>query len=855
MEWVARSFAALFGSANERELAKVYPLVDRIGELEPAMARLSDRALAAKTEEFRARLGRGETLENLLPEAFAVVREGSKRVLGQRHFDVQLVGGIVLHQGRIAEMVTGEGKTLVATLPSYLNALEGKGVHVVTVNDYLARRDQEWMGPLHEFLGLTVGVIQQSDSDYERKKQAYLCDITYGTNNEFGFDYLRDNMKWRAEDQVQRPRHYAIVDEVDSILIDEARTPLIISGPSERNTDKYFKADQVARRLQEHEHFEIKLKESQAILSEDGILRAQELAGVESFYEDWRFMEWPHLLEQSLRAHHIFKRDVDYVVKDGEIVIVDEFTGRLMEGRRWSDGLHQAVEAKERIKIKSESQTYATITFQNYFRLYRKLAGMTGTALTEGAEFYRIYKLDVIVIPTNRPLVRKDHEDVVYRTAKEKYQAICDEIERMHATGRPLLVGTISIENSEKLSEMLGRRGIEHEVLNAKHHAREAQIVANAGQPGHVTIATNMAGRGTDIVLGRGVAEKGGLHIVGSERHEARRIDNQLRGRSGRQGDPGSSRFFLSLQDDLMRKFASDRVSSIMEKIGMKEGQEIEHPWVSKAIGRAQKKVEDYHFEIRRNLTEYDKVMNDQRQWIYDLRQRVLEADDIRSITLDICRDVVEQGIAEYMPERGDQDPAALGRWLQRKFAVDLSPQQIAAVPAEGLLEFLDAKVRAAYDGHESQIGAAALREVESYLLLNTIDTKWKEHLYAMDGLRSGIGLRGYAEKDPKVAYALEGAEMFRELLDRVKDEITDLLFKLRPAVAVAEEDLWGAQSAEHAEFRQEGDAQREAQQAAMDGAGAGERIEPIRRDQKKIGRNEPCPCGSGKKYKKCCGA
>ncbi len=855
LEWMARSVSRLFGSSNDRELARIYPIVDRIGSLEPEMARLSDRGLGKKTPEFRARLDKGETLDDILPEAFAVVREASKRILGQRHFDVQLIGGIILHLGRIAEMVTGEGKTLVATLPSYLNGLAGS-VHVVTVNDYLAKRDSEWMGPLHEFLGLTVGVIQQSDSDYENKKHAYACDITYGTNNEFGFDYLRDNMKWRPEDQVQGVLNYAIVDEVDSILIDEARTPLIISGPSERNTDKYFQADRVSRKLKEKEHFEIKLKESQAILNEEGILRAQELAGVESFYSDPRLMEWPHLLEQSLRAHHLFKKDVEYVVKDGEIVIVDEFTGRLMEGRRWSDGLHQAVEAKERIKIKSESQTFATITFQNLFRLYKKLAGMTGTALTEAAEFYRIYKLDVGVIPTNRPLVRKDYEDVVYRTTKEKFKAICDEIEEVNRTGRPILVGTISIENSEKLSEMLERRGIPHEVLNAKHHSREAQIVAMAGEPGNVTIATNMAGRGTDIVLGPRVAEKGGLHIVGSERHEARRIDNQLRGRSGRQGDPGSSRFFLSLKDDLMRRFASDRVSSIMEKIGMKEGQEIEHPWVSKAIGRAQKKVEEYHFEIRKNLTEYDKVMNDQRHWIYDMRQRVLEARDLKTISLEICQDVLESGIERFLPDRGEEDIPGFVRWLGRKFDLSLSGEQLKSVPKEKLLDLLDEKVQQRYEAHEAELGEENMRDVESYLLLNSIDTKWKDHLFAMDGLRSSIGLRGYAEKDPKVAYALEGGSMFQEMLENMKDEVSDLLLKLRPATTeMIDDDVWDAQSAEHADFNEEGDAQREAQQAAMDGAGGGERIEPIRRDNKKIGRNEPCPCGSGKKYKKCCGA
>ncbi len=862
LEWIASRSSRVFGSANDRQLKAIYPLIDQIGALEPSMARLSDRQLRTKTDEFRARLKKGETLDDILVEAFATIREASKRVLGQRHYDVQLVGGVILHRGAIAEMVTGEGKTLVATAPSYLNGLTGKGVHVVTVNDYLAKRDAEWMGPLHEFLGLTVGVVQQSDDDYERKKAAYRCDITYGTNNEFGFDYLRDNMKWRAEDQVQKVRNYAIVDEVDSILIDEARTPLIISGPSEINTRKYVEADKIARELKLGEHFEVKLKEQSAILNEDGIERAQQLAGVESFYADVKLMEWPHLLEQSLRAHHIYKIDVDYVVKDGEVIIVDEFTGRLMEGRRWGDGLHQAVEAKERIKIKSESQTYATITFQNYFRLYGKLAGMTGTALTEAGEFHKIYKLDVASIPTNRPMQRLDYDDFVYLTEKDKFKAICDEIVEVNKSGRPILVGTASIESSERLSASLGRRGVKHEVLNAKHHAREAQIVAAAGQPGNVTIATNMAGRGTDIVLGDGVADAGGLHIIGSERHEARRVDNQLRGRSGRQGDPGSSRFFLSLEDTLMKRFASDRVTSIMEKIGMKDGQEIEHPWVSKAITRAQKKVEDYHFEIRKNLTEYDKVMNDQRHWIYDLRQRVLESDDTKEVVLELCDDVIDEAVATFLPDQGDDDPAGLAAWLRRKFEFDMSPEQIALLDREDPAAGLKEKIVAHYDAHEREVGAEAMREIEGYVLLNAIDAKWKDHLYAMDGLRSSIGLRGYAEKDPKIAYAQEGAEMFQEMLGHMREEVTDLVFRLRPAAAdnAADEEMWGNASEDHADFdagpaTAAGDGQRAAQQEAMDSTHDQAPIEPIRRQHDKVGRNDPCPCGSGKKFKKCCGA
>ena len=854
LESFARVWTRIFGSRNERVLKQLYPVVDRIGALEPKLRRLSDRSLAAKTGEFRARLEKGETLDDLLPEAFAVVRETAKRMLGQRHFDAQLLGGIVLHQGKIAEMTTGEGKTLVATLPAYLNALSGKGVHVVTVNDYLAERDRNWMGSIYQFLGLTVGVIQQSDYDYGRKQAAYRSDITYGTNNEFGFDYLRDNMKWRLEDQSQRRLNYAIVDEVDSILIDEARTPLIISGPSEESTDKYYKADQIARRLKEGDDFEIKLKEHAVIVSERGTEKAEGMAGVESFFSG-RNMDWPHHLEQALRAHHLYSRDKEYVVQEGEIIIVDEFTGRLMPGRRWSDGLHQAVEAKEGIKIREENQTLATITFQNFFRMYQKIAGMTGTALTEAAEFDRIYKLDVVVVPTNRPLVRKDLDDKIYLSVKEKYDAIVEEIRDVHQQGRPVLVGTISIENSEKLSAMLERRGIQHEVLNAKNHAREAVIVAKAGQPGHVTVATNMAGRGTDIVLGPGVAQKGGLHILGTERHEARRIDNQLRGRSGRQGDPGSSRFYLSLQDDLMRKFARDWVTAAMQKLGMKAGEEIQHPWVSKAIERAQKKVEAHNFEIRKNLLEYDQVMNEQRKIVYDMRNRVLRDEGLRETIEEMIGDVIEGAVERFVPGKGgEEDFEGLAEWLQKKFGMPPDGQALARQDRRGLGASLLERIRAAYDAREKEVGSEDLRKIEKFLLLNTIDTKWKDHLYGMDALRSGIGLRSYGEMDPKLAYKREGYQMFSAMLESIREEVTDFVFKLR---LERESDaqagnLWRATAFTHQDYQTK-DAR--ADQEVAEGAGKDEKIKPIRREGPAIGRNDPCPCGSGKKYKRCHGA
>jgi len=852
---LTKAVTKVFGSRNERILKSLLPLVDRIDALEPESARLSDRALRAKTEEFRARLADGTTLDDLLPEAFAVVREASRRTLGLRHFDVQLIGGIVLHQGKIAEMVTGEGKTLVATLAAYLNALPALGVHVVTVNDYLARRDRDWMGPIFEALGMTVGAIQ-SDMNNAQRKVEYACDITYGTNNEFGFDYLRDNMKFSFNDQVQKRQHFAIIDEVDSILIDEARTPLIISGPAERSTEKYYKANRIAKKLEPGTHFEVKEKEHIVVLSEEGIEAAENLAGVDSFYTGEN-MDWPHHIEQALRAHQLYKRDVDYIVKAGDIIIVDEFTGRLMHGRRWSDGLHQAVEAKENLKIKDENQTLATITFQNFFRLYDKLSGMTGTAMTEAAEFDKIYSLDVVSIPTNRPLIRKSYNDVVYRTKKEKWSAIVEEIAAAHETGRPILVGTISIENSELLSEMLQRRGIPHEVLNAKHHEREAQIVAKAGQGGNVTIATNMAGRGTDIVLGAGVAERGGLHIVGTERHEARRIDNQLRGRSGRQGDPGSSRFFLSLQDDLMRVFASDRVSAILGKLGMQEGQDIQSPMVNRAIERAQKKVEGHNFEIRKNLLEYDKVMDEHRKIVYEQRNRVLRGEGLREMIEEMISEVIEDSVDENLSgASSDRNPEALLALVRRKFGIEMHPSDLEELEEEEIVARIEEAVRKGYDEREELNGPDMMRRIESFLLLNTIDTKWKDHLLSMDHLRSGIQIRAYGQLDPKVEYKKEAYQLFDEMIQSIRNDVTEYIFKLR--VQREEErklrDTWAIASTEHEKAGTFAESRRQTQ-TALEADQSDQKPKPIHREAPKVGRNDPCPCGSGKKFKKCCGA
>jgi preprotein translocase subunit SecA len=859
--YVNKIIRRVFGSYNDRLVASMIPIVDQISALEPAMRKLKDGELTKKTAEFRNRLADGAPLDDLLVEAFAVCREASRRAVlsrdlenpvPMRHFDVQLIGGIVLHRGMIAEMVTGEGKTLVATLAAYLNALEGKGVHIVTVNDYLAQRDRDWMGPMFELLGMTGGAIQH-DQDYADKQAAYRCDVTWGTDHEFGFDYLRDNMRHSVEEQVMRGRHFAIVDECDSVLIDEARTPLIISGPAEESTDKYYIADKVARRLAKDKHFEVKEKEHQVHLSEGGIEAVEKALGVDSIYTG-KNIDWPHHIEQALRAHHLYKRDQEYIVKGGEVVIVDEFTGRLMPGRVWSDGLHQAVAAKEFLRIKEENQTLATITYQNFFRLYKKLAGMTGTALTEAAEFKKIYNLDVVVIPTNKPLIRNASPDVVYRTAEEKWDALVDEIIKTHEIGRPVLVGTRSIEKNEMLSDMLKRRGIKHEVLNAKHHEREAQIIAKAGQPAAVTIATNMAGRGTDIVLGPGVAEKGGLHIVGTERHEARRIDNQLRGRAGRQGDPGTSRFFLSLEDDLMRIFASERVSAILKKLGMEKGMAIEHGMVTRSIERAQRKMEERNFDIRKNLLEYDEVMDEQRKIIYGQRQEILEGGDTKQMVYDMLKEVVQDAVDEHLPPKvnpSEWNITGLCAWVRKKAGVEITPDEFAGKPVEEIENQLVERLKDAYEEREKVITAEhpdMMRRIERFLLLDRIDTKWKEHLYAMDHLKSGIGLRGYAQVDPKVEYKREGYAMFDDVIRSVKQEVTDYIFKVR----VETEDekrlakRWSATMAEHPTA-----AQQDAQMATSAGEGP---VRPIVKKTQGVGRNDPCPCGSGKKYKRCCG-
>ncbi len=791
-----------------------------------------------------------------------------------RHFDVQLVGGVVLHQGKISEMMTGEGKTLVATLPAYLNALASRGVHVVTVNDYLAQRDRDWMSPVYGALGIKVGAIQSQMEPADRQLQ-YACDITYGTNNEFGFDYLRDNMKTQLAHQAQqRGRYFAIVDEVDSILVDEARTPLIISGPAEKSSARYDTANRVAKRLARGQDFEVKEKERSVMLTEAGIEKAQRIVGVANFYAG-KDMEWPHLLEQALRAHNLYHRDVEYVVRDGEVVIVDEFTGRLMEGRTWSDGLHQAVEAKEGLAIREENQTLATITLQNYFKLYGKLAGMTGTAMTEAVEFDRIYNLEVVAIPPNRQVRRVDGGDVVFRTAREKYNAIVDEIVTVNGEGRPILVGTVSVEKSELLSGMLRRRGISHDVLNAKHHQREAEIVAMAGQEKRVTISTNMAGRGTDIVLGAGVAEKGGLHVIGTERHEARRIDNQLRGRCARQGDPGSSKFFLCLEDDLMRRFASDRVGSILKRLGMKEGEEISHPWVTKSIERAQKKVENYHFEIRKNLLEYDAVMNEQRGLVYSQRQDVLEEKGLDVMVRDMMVSVLSDKVPFYLsldvPAPGDVGPDGstppehpvdeLTGWLRTAYGIDLKgpwidrdrslPEQ-SDVAIERILEAWDK----AYADKRAKYGEPFMRRIEQWLLLVKIDEKWKDHLHAMDHLRSAIGLRSVAQIDPKVAYKQEGYRMFSQVIEGLRSEVTQLILRVEVR-REDEQDLKQKDQLANAEYRHGGPADVPAgapvPQAANPAAAEGP-IKPIVNKLPKVGRNDDCPCGSGKKFKRCHG-
>jgi preprotein translocase subunit SecA len=860
---------------NAREIKKLQKTVDRINELESRISALSDAELQAKTPEFKDRLAQGAGLDDILPEAFAVVRETSRRVLGMRHFDVQLMGGMVLHQGRIAEMRTGEGKTLVATLPVYLNALTGKGVHVVTVNDYLARRDSEWMGRIYKFLGLSVGLIVHGLS-WDERKHSYNCDVTYGTNNEFGFDYLRDNMALRPEQLVQRELHYAIVDEVDSILIDEARTPLIISGQADKATDHYYTFARLVPRLKRDEDYTVDEKAHTVVLTEEGVARVEQMLGVENLYDDVN-MELTHHLNQALKAHALMKRDRDYVVKDGEVIIVDEFTGRLMFGRRYSDGLHQAIEAKEGVRVERESQTLATITFQNYFRMYDKLAGMTGTAETEEEEFRKIYNLDVVVIPTNKPMIRKDLPDVVYKTEAAKFRAVVEEIAARHATGQPVLVGTISIEKSEILSDMLRKKGVPHQVLNAKYHDKEAEIVAQAGRLGAVTIATNMAGRGTDIVLGgnpeflaraellsrkdydpgdpagaklyeqtlakyrrqceeehRRVVELGGLHIVGTERHESRRIDNQLRGRSGRQGDPGSSQFFSSLEDDLMRLFGSDNIAGIMEKLGLEEDVPIEHGLITRSIESAQKRVENRNFSIRKHVLEYDDVMNQQRELIYRQRMQVLLEENLKDVVLQMITESVGRSVEIYAPEGvipEEWDLEGLLTYADQLYLPGhgLQPGDLEDMGRDALKSFLAEKAVQAYEAREAELGAETLREVERMVLLRMVDEKWMDHLDAMDQLREGIGLRAYGQKDPLIEYKFESYQMFQNMVDSIQDDVVRYVFRVNVVQAPQQrrtvENKYGEEGPQR----------------------------PVRRENK-VGRNDPCPCGSGKKYKKCCG-
>ncbi|MBM3737626.1 MAG: preprotein translocase subunit SecA [Acidobacteria bacterium] len=932
--------AKIFGTKNDREIKRIRPLVSAINDLEPQIQALSDEQLAAKTTEFRQRLDQGATLDDLLIEAFAVCREAGSRALNMRHFDVQLIGGTVLHRGKIAEMRTGEGKTLVATLPVYLNALGGKGVHVVTVNDYLARRDSEWMGKLYKFLGLTVGVIVHGLDDEERR-DSYHCDITYGTNNEYGFDYLRDNMKFRLGDCVQRGHNFSIVDEVDSILIDEARTPLIISGPSEESTDKYYRITKVVPRLIRGEVIEgkepgekfttgdytVDEKHRSCALTEEGVLKVERLLGIGNLY-DPEHIDLNHHVQQALRAHVLYRRDQEYVVKDGQVIIVDEFTGRLMPGRRWSDGLHQAVEAKEGVKIERETQTLATITFQNYFRMYGKLAGMTGTAETEAAEFAKTYNLDVIAIPTNRAMVRRDSIDIVYRTEEEKFRNAAKEIKEYHERGAPVLVGTISVEKSERLSGILKKMGVKHEVLNAKHHEREAAIVAQAGRRGAVTVSTNMAGRGTDILLGGNaefmardylrkqnkdpdgvppeewrevfgrfksqcdaehgeVVDAGGLHILGTERHESRRIDNQLRGRAGRQGDPGSSHFYLSLQDDLMRIFGGERIQNLMLKLGMEEDVPIESNLITKRIAAAQKAVEAQNFAARKHLLEYDDVMNKQRKAIYSLRRALLEGGDQRETILGYVKGIVATYLETRIPPRGERDLIGLQSDVLNQFGVKLNLDSLQGMSRDEMDERVNEQLLRRYREKEDLVGPDAMREAERVIMLNVIDQQWKDHLLGMDHLKEGISLRGYGQKDPLIEYKKESFILFEAMRDRIEDETVRVLYFLQAADGIDpygdEEESWDggpgdgggpepepvAVAAVSNEQRKaaidsfsdftrkiEKKKQKELDEVSMVGTGAAASPkQPVLNKHKDVGRNDPCPCGSGKKYKKCHGA
>jgi len=862
------AFKKMFGTSNDREVRRIAPLVEQINQLEPGLASLSEEALKSKTQELRDRLANGSSLDDLLPEAFACVREAAKRTIKLRHYDVQMVGGYVLHKGRIAEMKTGEGKTLVATLPLYLNALSGKGVHLVTVNDYLAKRDAQWMSPIFEKLGMTVGVIVHGLSDPQRK-EAYACDITYGTNNEFGFDYLRDNMKVTPESMVQRDLNYAIVDEVDSILIDEARTPLIISGPTSETTDKYKLVNGIIPFLKKDVHYQVDEKGRQVHLTDEGVEAVQMRLKIENLY-DPQFIELVHHVDQALKAHVLFKRDTDYVVKDGQVIIVDEFTGRLMPGRRYSDGLHQALEAKEGVEVANENQTLASITFQNYFRMFNKLAGMTGTADTEAEEFQSIYKLEVTIVPTNKPMVRDDQADVVYKSEKAKFRAIVTDIKDANAKGQPVLVGTTSIEKSERLSEFLKREGIQHVVLNAKQHEREANIVSEAGRRGAVTIATNMAGRGTDIVLGEGVKEIGGLYILGCERHESRRIDNQLRGRAGRQGDPGRSKFYLSLEDDLLRIFAGDRLLKIMDFLGMEEDEPIEAKMISNAIEDAQKRVEARNFDIRKHLLKYDNVANAQRKVIYAWRKQLLFKEDIRKEVLEIVQETLESIVGSIIPAKTSVD-----RWnleelkenLNRTFGTDFDLESRAALLTsdQDLFTELLKKADDQYEKKEAELSPEMMRKLERMLLLNTLDDRWKDHLLDMDHLRDGINLRGYAQKDPVLDYQRESFRLFESLFDLVKSEFLAKLFRIR--LASMDEGYAGMPISE--ERRQQVEAQLEADQqeraervrrlnlfsTPKGSSQTTDKAPTVKREADKVGRNDPCPCGSGKKYKKCHGA
>ena len=856
----------LFRDSNDVELDKLWPIVEQINALEPQIKALSDEQLRAKTEEFRARLQKGETLDDLLPEAFAVVREGAQRATPEkfRHYDVQLIGGMVLHSGKISEMKTGEGKTLVATLPAYLNALPGHGVHVVTVNDYLAKRDREWMGKIYEFLGLTVGVIVH-DMSPEERRAAYACDITYGTNNEFGFDYLRDNMAMTPAHLVQRELNYAIVDEVDSILIDEARTPLIISGPSDESPELYYKFAKIIPRLEKGVDYTVDEKANTVAPTEDGVHRVEKMIGVQNLYDN-EHMDLTHYLNQALRAHALMKRDRDYVVSpEGEVLIVDQFTGRIMPGRRYSEGLHQSIEAKEGVKIERESQTLASITYQNYFRMYNKLAGMTGTAETEEPEFVKIYKLPVNVIPTNEPMIRDDKADVIYKNENAKFRAVVEEIVKRHATGQPILVGTISIEKSEMLSEMLRKRGVKHQVLNAKYHAQEAEIIKNAGQQGLVTIATNMAGRGTDIVLGSGVKDLGGLHIIGTERHESRRIDNQLRGRAGRQGDPGSTQFYISLEDDLMRLFGSDNIHAIMDRLGMEEDMPIEHTLITKSIERAQKKVEARNFEIRKHVLDYDDVMNKQREVIYGQRRQVLLSDDIKDVILGMMDKMLDDIIDIYCPKEvhdDDWDYQGLINNLEQSFAERnlLVEKDMRKYSREELKEYIWEILNRMYDERERMITPEVMRQLEKQIALTIIDRKWMDHLDMMDDLRQGVGLRAYGQRDPLTEYKFESYEMFKEMSESIRSDLVKTLFHIKVVsgdMHMKERQIShvsGNQDTTNLALRNPGMVlNAEEREMYTNSSEPEEKKQPVVKGDK-VGRNDPCPCGSGKKYKKCCG-